>query len=139
MGLGPVLRGSMRCKVFFFVRKKKNKKNACMVKLKGEYFSWQRSIRSAQEVLIRSIILGILGIYRSNSNTITQSVCLPVDGGYSTWSPWLTCDADCGGGIQERSRYCTNPAPQPGAKDCTVLGPDKETRLCNLFPCNSNF
>ena len=55
------------------------------------------------------------------------------------WSPWLPCDADCGGGIQERSRFCNNPVPQPGGKDCSILGPDKETRLCNLFPCNVNF
>ena len=62
-----------------------------------------------------------------------------VDGGYSLWSPWLPCDADCGGGIQERNRFCNNPAPQIGGNDCTILGSDKQTRLCNLFPCNVNF
>ena len=55
------------------------------------------------------------------------------------WSPWLPCDADCGGGVQERSRFCNNPVPHPRAKDCTILGPDKETRLCNVFPCNVSF
>ncbi|KAL9981056.1 hypothetical protein ACROYT_G009713 [Oculina patagonica] len=62
----------------------------------------------------------------------------PVDGGYSMWSPWLPCDADCGGGIQERTRFCNNPAPEIGGKDCTILGSDKQTQLCNLFPCNVN-
>ena len=62
-----------------------------------------------------------------------------VDGGYSMWSPWLPCDADCGGGIQERNRFCNNPAPQIGGKDCAMMGSDKQTRLCNLLPCNVNF
>ncbi|XP_022800516.1 uncharacterized protein LOC111338320 isoform X2 [Stylophora pistillata] len=62
----------------------------------------------------------------------------PVDGGYSMWSPWLPCDADCGGGIQERTRFCDNPHPQIGGRDCSILGSNKETRLCNLFPCNVN-
>lgn len=54
------------------------------------------------------------------------------------WSPWLPCDADCGGGIQERNRFCNNPTPEIGGKDCTILGSDKQTRLCNLFPCSVN-
>ena len=62
-----------------------------------------------------------------------------VDGGYSMWSPWLLCDADCGGGIQERSRFCNNPVPQPGGKDCSILGSNKETQFCNVFPCSGNF
>ncbi|KAJ7333857.1 Hemicentin-1 [Desmophyllum pertusum] len=63
----------------------------------------------------------------------------PVDGGYGMWSPWLPCDADCGGGVQERSRFCDNPVPQIGGKDCTILGSGKQSRLCNLFACNVNF
>ena len=54
------------------------------------------------------------------------------------WSPWLPCDADCGGGIQERSRFCDNPRPEIGGRDCTILGSNRQTRLCNLFPCNVN-
>ena len=77
----------------------------------------------------------------TNLTCLTLSVCLfcTVDGGYSMWSSWSPCDADCGGGIQERNRFCNNPVPQPGAKDCTVLGSDKQSRLCNIFPCSVNF
>lgn len=60
-----------------------------------------------------------------------------VNGNYTSWSIWKECSATCGGGIQERSRTCTNPKPQNGGQDCAALGPAAETRSCNSQPCPS--
>ncbi|XP_031561318.1 hemicentin-1-like [Actinia tenebrosa] len=56
-----------------------------------------------------------------------------VDGGWSEYSDWTTCSKSCGGGTQERTRTCTNPAPKNGGKDCE--GESKETRACGANPC----
>ena len=61
--------------------------------------------------------------------------CFPgVDGGFTRWSLWSECDARCGGGVQARTRNCTNPPPQGHGKTCD--GPLKETRPCNEQPCS---
>lgn len=57
-----------------------------------------------------------------------------VDGGFTRWSLWSECDARCGGGVQARTRNCTNPPPQGHGKTCD--GPLKETRPCNEQPCS---
>ena len=36
----------------------------------------------------------------------------------------------------ERNRFCNYPLPRFGGKDCSALGAERETRLCNLFACN---
>ncbi|XP_029202215.2 uncharacterized protein LOC114966489 [Acropora millepora] len=64
--------------------------------------------------------------------------CKTTDGGYSKWSSWTVCSASCGGGRQERSRSCTSPPPSPGGKDCSQLGPEKETGECNTNGCPVN-
>ena len=58
-----------------------------------------------------------------------------VNGMYGTWSLWSECDRTCGGGARVRSRSCTNPPAQFGGSDCSSLGPDRETELCNLNSC----
>ena len=57
------------------------------------------------------------------------------DGGYSEWSSWTQCSTTCGNGRRSRSRSCTNPPPSPGGKDCSQLGPEKETGECNSGGC----
>ena len=59
-----------------------------------------------------------------------------VDGGWSDFGPWSECSADCGGGVQTRTRTCTNPAPANGGADC--VGDDTETQLCNTFVCSED-
>ena len=41
----------------------------------------------------------------------------------------------CGGGVHERTRECTNPAPEYNGKDCEKLGPAKESEICNTEAC----
>ncbi|XP_078379206.1 A disintegrin and metalloproteinase with thrombospondin motifs 18-like isoform X2 [Oculina patagonica] len=57
-----------------------------------------------------------------------------VNGGWSKWSSYSSCSQTCGGGIQWRTRTCTNPRPQNGGEDC-----EGETRgiprICSREPC----
>ncbi|XP_066257101.1 uncharacterized protein [Euwallacea similis] len=41
----------------------------------------------------------------------------PIDGGWSSWSPW-TCTVSCGGGEGFRTRTCSNPHPNIFGKLC---------------------
>lgn len=59
----------------------------------------------------------------------------PVDGGYSKWSSYSTCSAECGAGTQVRSRECNNPAPAHGGKTCDGLGLKEESRTCKIKEC----
>ena len=60
-----------------------------------------------------------------------------VPGGYTKWSSWGKCSVTCGGGVQIRTRTCTNPPPSGGGKNCIEqkLGPAKQTKKCNTQPC----
>ena len=57
----------------------------------------------------------------------------PVNGGWSSWSEFGTCDKTCGGGTQIRKRSCSNPPAVNGGANCT--GPMIESRACNLDGC----
>ncbi|XP_072179392.1 LOW QUALITY PROTEIN: uncharacterized protein [Diadema setosum] len=56
-----------------------------------------------------------------------------VDGGWSNWSLWSECSLTCAGGIQSRTRTCTDPVPQGGGINCT--GEELGERICNDVPC----
>ncbi|XP_035688793.1 SCO-spondin-like [Branchiostoma floridae] len=67
--------------------------------------------------------------------TAELSSC-PFDGNWSSWSPW-SCSVTCGGGIETRTRTCTDPAPSNGGANCA--GQPQETRQCNTgVPCEGN-
>ncbi|CAH3173411.1 unnamed protein product [Porites lobata] len=59
----------------------------------------------------------------------------PIDGNYTEWTKWSDCGATCGGGSKTRTRFCTNPTPSHGGKNCDDLGPTSETVSCNPDPC----
>ena len=52
-----------------------------------------------------------------------------VDGSWTRWGAYGSCDVTCGYGTKYRSRTCTNPSPANGGKEC--LGSSKEQIRCN--------
>uniref|UniRef100_A0A672NMT1 Thrombospondin 1 n=1 Tax=Sinocyclocheilus grahami TaxID=75366 RepID=A0A672NMT1_SINGR len=61
-----------------------------------------------------------------------KSPC-PISGGWGPWSPWDTCSATCGGGVQNRKRLCNNPVPMYDGKDC--VGDAEAGQICNKQAC----
>ncbi|UYV82169.1 hypothetical protein LAZ67_21001222 [Cordylochernes scorpioides] len=44
-------------------------------------------------------------------------VTCPIHGGWTAWSAW-DCSVSCGGGSGKRHRFCTNPKPKFGGRQC---------------------
>ena len=65
------------------------------------------------------------------------SFFLAVPGGYTEWSSWGECSVTCGGGVQKRTRTCTNPPPSGGGPNCIEqnLGPAEQQQACNKGDC----
>ncbi|XP_032239033.2 coadhesin [Nematostella vectensis] len=61
----------------------------------------------------------------------------PMNGGYTEWSEYSKCDKSCGGGVRTRSRYCINPTPRHGGKDCEHGFSHVENMSCNRIRCPS--
>ncbi|XP_004706727.1 hemicentin-1 [Echinops telfairi] len=57
----------------------------------------------------------------------------PVDGKWATWASWSACTVSCGGGARQRTRDCSDPAPQYGGSKCE--GSDVQSDFCNSDPC----
>ncbi|XP_053571495.1 SCO-spondin-like [Bombina bombina] len=60
----------------------------------------------------------------------------PVNGGWSHWGDWSSCDAECQGGVRSRSRSCENPPPKNGGHPCH--GEAMQMESCNLHPCGDS-
>merc|ERR1719446_1696476 len=58
----------------------------------------------------------------------------PIDCVREQWSGWSTCSAECGEGVQQRSRVVTT-AMAFGGKSC---GKTSEARSCNTFACEKD-
>jgi hypothetical protein len=56
-----------------------------------------------------------------------------IDGNWSEWGVWSKCSKSCDGGEHTRQRYCNNPAPANGGKDC--IGNSSQVGICNAEPC----
>ncbi|XP_034545781.1 netrin receptor UNC5A isoform X4 [Notolabrus celidotus] len=67
-------------------------------------------------------------VARRKSNSAT--VLVYVDGGWSEWSKWSACGADCS---MWRSRECTQPSPGTGGKECQGL--DLQSLNCTSEQC----
>ncbi|KAM4722858.1 hemicentin-1 [Rhinophrynus dorsalis] len=63
----------------------------------------------------------------------------PTDGKWSAWGSWTSCSLSCGGGLRQRTRACSNPAPQHGGHKCE--GNEIENEVCNsdLCPVHGNW
>ncbi|XP_019412229.1 PREDICTED: hemicentin-1 isoform X1 [Crocodylus porosus] len=57
----------------------------------------------------------------------------PVDGKWALWASWTACTVSCGGGTRQRTRDCSDPAPQFGGHKCE--GSDVQIDFCNSDPC----
>ncbi|CAH1773844.1 unnamed protein product [Owenia fusiformis] len=55
----------------------------------------------------------------------------PIDGVFSIWTEWDTCDVSCAGGLQRRHRECIGPFY--GGLECE--GDHNQTQECNMWPC----
>lgn len=57
-----------------------------------------------------------------------------VNGDFTLWTPWSPCPDACGRtALRSRERYCTNPAPANGGKNCE--GPRFQLKLCKIKQC----
>ncbi|KAL4226487.1 hypothetical protein ACF0H5_014470 [Mactra antiquata] len=63
---------------------------------------------------------------------IIQYYC-PVDGNWGNWMTWTSCTASCSGGIKRRERFCNNPPPMHGGKNC--VGSELDEQTCSEQPC----
>lgn len=54
-------------------------------------------------------------------------------GQWTDWTSWSTCSQSCGStATQHRHRYCSNPPPKFGGRDC--IGPSREEQYCQGHP-----
>ncbi|XP_067139903.1 netrin receptor UNC5C-like isoform X2 [Centruroides vittatus] len=95
-------------------------------------------ISNEGNLLIGQARLSDVGNYTCGARNIagqrfseTAALLVYVNGGWSTWSRWTDCSAQCGRATQTRTRMCTNPAPLNGGELCT--GESVQTADCTTI------
>ena len=77
---------------------------------------------------------------KSSGNTRISSYIdytfVVVDGGFTPWTEYGKCSANCGDGYMVRTRTCTNPAPSNGGSNC--VGARLERTPCKIKECPGN-
>ncbi|CAG2246803.1 HMCN [Mytilus edulis] len=76
------------------------------------------------------------GVYCNGLSSQTRkcnTISCPVNGGWTTWSLWNSCNVSCGEGMQLRVRSCNNPTPAFGGLKCSSK--DSETKQCFNEEC----
>lgn len=59
-----------------------------------------------------------------------------VDGMWGRWGNWSTCSVTCGdGGLMTRERFCADPEPAHGGRNCDWDNRDVGTGTCNETAC----
>ena len=66
-------------------------------------------------------------------DNILPIVHKPINGQWSDWSSWTSCDKLCGPGKQRRYRLCDKPHPKYGGASCG--GKSLEEMNCNEKDC----
>ncbi|XP_048241924.1 coadhesin-like [Haliotis rufescens] len=74
----------------------------------------------------------------TETRTCVLAPCQAINGGMSVWTSWSEgpCSATCGSAFQNvnRTRSCTNPAPQYGGNDCSGPRFESMKRTCTRLP-----
>ena len=63
---------------------------------------------------------------------IIRRMSTPIDGGWSTWTSWSSCQSNC---RQQRNRTCDSPTPLFGGDDCLGNKTELSPSLCYGDKC----